>query len=223
VPDGLGYDDSEPPTIGLVRAATSWEDVQDHVKQVAPSGPRGNNRCMPAARIRPATPADTDGIGLAHVRSWQSAYRGKMPQDYLDGLDPAVRAETWRRIMAETEPSRGGVLAAVADGGITGFASFGPSRDHDTDPRRTGEVFAIYVDPDAWGTGTGRQLMASAAAELARLGYIDAILWVLDTNDRARRFYALAGWTEDGGSKTDASHGFAIAEVRYRKMLSRCG
>lgn len=61
---------------------------------------------MPAARIRPATLADTDGIGLAHVRSWQSAYRGKMPQDYLDGLDPAVRAETWRRIMAR--PSRHG-------------------------------------------------------------------------------------------------------------------
>lgn len=177
---------------------------------------------MPAARIRPATLADTDGLGLAHVRSWQSAYRGKMPQDYLDGLDPAVRAETWRRILAETEPSRGGVLAAVADGGITGFASFGPSRDHDTDPRRTGEVFAIYVDPDAWGTGTGRRLIASAAAELARLGYTDAILWVLDTNDRARRFYALAGWTEDGARKTDASRGFAITEVRYRKMLSRC-
>jgi hypothetical protein len=105
---------------------------------------------MPAAHIRPATHADAEGIGLAHVRSWQSAYRGKMPHDYLDGLDPAVRAETWRRIVAETDPSRGGVLAAVAEGdGITGFASFGPSRDYDTDPRRTGEVFAIYVDPDA--------------------------------------------------------------------------
>ena len=160
---------------------------------------------------------------MAHVRSWQSAYRGKMPQDYLDGLDPAVRAETWRRIMAETEPSRGGVLTAVAEsGGITGFASFGPARDPDTDQRRTGEVFAIYVDPDAWGTGTGRQLMAGAAAELARLGYTDAILWVLDTNDRARRFYALAGWKEDGASKTDGSRGFDIAEVRYRRTLGRC-
>ena len=178
---------------------------------------------MPAAHIRAATPADTEGIGLAHVRSWQSAYRGKMPQDYLHGLDPAVRAQAWRRIMAETEPSRGGVLAAVTDGGgITGFASFGPARDHDTDPRQTGEVFAIYVDPDAWGTGTGRLLMAGATAELARLGYTDAILWVLDTNDRARRFYALAGWAEEGTSKTDASRGFYITEVRYRTMLSRC-
>jgi ribosomal protein S18 acetylase RimI-like enzyme len=145
-----------------------------------------------------------------------------MPQDYLDGLDPAVRAEAWRRVMAETEPSRGGILAAVADGGgITGLASFGPSRDHDTDPRRTGEVFAIYVDPDAWGTGTGRELMAGAVAELARLGYADAVLWVLDTNDRARRFYARAGWAEDGASKADGSRGFDITEVRYRTTLSR--
>jgi GNAT superfamily N-acetyltransferase len=177
---------------------------------------------MPAAHIRAATLADTGGIGLAHVRSWQSAYRGKMPQDYLDGLDPADRAQTWRRVMTETEPSRGGVLAAVADGGgITGFASYGPSRDPDTDPRLTGEVFAIYVDPDAWGTGTGRELMAGAAGELARLGYTNAILWVLDTNDRARRFYALAGWAEDGAVKTDGSRGFDITEVRYRTMLSR--
>jgi ribosomal protein S18 acetylase RimI-like enzyme len=192
-------------------------------ERVVPPGRAGNNRRMPAAHIRPATLADTAGIGLAHARSWRSAYRGKMPQDHLDGLDPAVRAKTWRRIMAETEPSRGGVLAAVAEGGgITGFASFGPSRDRDADPRRTGEVFAIYVDPDAWGTGTGRQLMAGAVAELARLGYTEATLWVLDTNDRARRFYALGGWAEDGASKTDGSRGFDITEVRYRKMLSRC-
>lgn len=177
---------------------------------------------MPAAHVRPATLADTESIGLVHVRSWQSAYRGKMPQGHLDGLDPASRAEAWRRIMAETRPSRGGVLAAVAEGGaIIGFASFGPSRDHDTDPQRTGEVFAIYVDPDAWGTGAGRDLMAGAVAELTRLGYTDATLWVLDTNDRARRFYGLAGWAEDGASKTDGSRGFDITEVRYRKTLAR--
>jgi GNAT superfamily N-acetyltransferase len=86
----------------------------------------------------------------------------------------------------------------------------------------TGEVSAIYADPDAWSTGAGRALMTSAVAELARLGYADATLWVLDTNDRARRFYALAGWKEDGTSKTDGSRGFDIAEVRYRRTLGRC-
>jgi hypothetical protein len=45
---------------------------------------------------------------------------------------------------------------------------------------------------------------------------------VLDTNDRARRFYALAGWAEDGASKTDASRGFDITEIRYRRTLGHC-
>jgi GNAT superfamily N-acetyltransferase len=175
---------------------------------------------MAALFVRPATLADADGIGLVHVRSWQSAYRGKMPRDYLDGLDPASRSETWRRILEQTPPSRGGVHVVAADGDeIVGFASFGPSRDSDTDPRVTGEVFAIYADPDAWGTGTGRALMGSAVAELARLGYADAILWVLDTNDRARRFYALAGWEADGARKSDGSRGFEITEIRYRRTL----
>jgi len=175
---------------------------------------------MPAPLIRPATLADAEDMAVVHVRSWQSAYRGKMPQDYLDGLDPARRSESWRQIMQQARPSREGVLVAAAeDGGIVGFASFGPARDGDTDPQVTGEVFAIYADPDAWGTGTGRALMGSAVAELARLGYTEAILWVLDTNDRARRFYALAGWEEDGARKTDGIRGFDITEIRYRTTL----
>jgi hypothetical protein len=64
--------------------------------------------------------------------------------------------------------------------------------------------------------------LAGAVAELARLGYADAILWVLDANDRARRFYALAGREEDSASKTDGGRVFDIAEVRYRRTLGRC-
>ena len=30
--DGLSYDDSEPPSIGLVPPGTSWADVHDHIK-----------------------------------------------------------------------------------------------------------------------------------------------------------------------------------------------
>lgn len=197
--------------------------LRSNGNRVALPGRTEHNRRVSSVSVRPATLADAEGIGLVHVRSWQSAYRGKMPQEYLNGLDPARRAQVWRRIMEETEPSRGGLLVAVTEGGgITGFASFGPSRDSDTDPRGTGEVFAIYADPDAWGTGAGRALMTGTVAELARIGYTDAILWVLDTNDRARRFYTLAGWEEDGANKTDGNRGFNITEVRYRRTLGRC-
>jgi hypothetical protein len=30
--DSLTYDDSEPPSIALVPAGTSWEEVHDHIK-----------------------------------------------------------------------------------------------------------------------------------------------------------------------------------------------
>lgn len=171
--------------------------------------------------IRPAGLADAVQIARVHVRSWQAAYRGMMPQDFLDGLDPAYRAERWRSALADADPTRRGLLVATpGSGDIIGFASFGPSRDSDTEPQVTGEVYAIYADPDAWGTGAGRALMAGVVAQLARMGYTDAVLWVLEANDRARRFYTLAGWVEDGARRIDDSYGFDVAEVRYRRALA---
>ena len=57
-----------------------------------------------------------------------------------------------------------------------------------------------------------------SVAELGRLGHADAILWVLDGSDRACRFYALAGWAEDGARKTDGAAASApprFATARY--------
>jgi hypothetical protein len=42
--------------------------------------------------LRAATPRDALGVARVHVRSWQLAYRGLLPDDYLDQLTPANRA-----------------------------------------------------------------------------------------------------------------------------------
>ena len=179
---------------------------------------------MPGITIRPAVGADADAIAVVHVRSWQAAYRGLMPQDYLDQLDPARRAERWRQVLAETEPARGGVLVAqdeAAPGGprIVGFAGYQPTRDADSDPAVTGQLSTIYLVPEAWGTGTGRRLLAGAVTGLTAAGYADAALWVLDGNERACRFYAAAGWAPDGTHQDDNRAGFTLHELRYRRAL----
>jgi hypothetical protein len=46
--------------------------------------------------IRSAVAGDADAMGLLHVRAWQSAYRGVMPDAYLDGLEPEERVAMWR-------------------------------------------------------------------------------------------------------------------------------
>ena len=105
------------------------------------------------------------------------------------------------------------------DGAPAGFADCGPSRDDDSDQDTVGEVMAIYLNPDAWGMGLGRVLMAAALDHLAQAGYAEVTLWVLDTNVRAQRFYEAAGFAPDGAVKVDDSRGFPLRELRYRRSL----
>ena len=162
--------------------------------------------------VRPATPADADAMGRLHVRAWQAAYRGQMPDDYLDDLRAEDRAAYWDGVLRR-EGRRGVVLVAEQDGEVIGFAAAGPSPD----PEGVGELFAINLDPDHWGTGAGRALPRAARAELARLGFGELVLWVLPATARARRFYETAGWAADGSERTVEAMGVVVPEVRYRR------
>ena len=162
--------------------------------------------------VRPATVADAGAMGRLHVRAWQAAYRGHMPDDYLDGLRAEDRAAGWERFLGRRR-ERGAVLVAEQAGQVTGFANVGPAED----PAGAGELYAINVHPDAWGTGAGRALLEAAQAELARMGFTETVLWVLPANARARRFYEIAGWVSDGTERTMEVLGVVVPEVRYRR------
>jgi GNAT superfamily N-acetyltransferase len=168
--------------------------------------------------IRPAQPTDAAAIAEVHVRSWQDAYRGLLPQDYLDKLDVGRRRAGWDRILAATAWPGTGAFVAECSNGIIGFAHIGPARDED-EPDAVGEMTAIYVLARAWGAGAGRALMAAAVATLADAGFAEASLWVLDGNTRARGFYELAGWAVDGVDRVEERYGFPLREVRYRRTL----
>jgi ribosomal protein S18 acetylase RimI-like enzyme len=77
----------------------------------------------------------------------------------------------------------------------------------------------IYATPEAWGTGIGRGLMTAGLDRLASAGFGEVLLWVLDSNDRARRFYERAGFAADGATKDDVVAGTTVREVRYRREL----
>lgn len=98
---------------------------------------------------------------------------------------------------------------------MVGFASVGPCRDPDRPG--AGELYAIYLLPEAWGCGVGRELIIAGLDVLAGFKFAEATLWVLDTNARARRFYETAGWVIDDASRVEEGFGFPIPEVRYRR------
>ena len=106
-------------------------------------------------RIRPATTEDARPIAEVHVASWRHAYRGLLPDDYLDKFSVDEREALCLAWFADPGPSSGVLVAEDDAGRVVGFATFGPSRDDDA-PTGTGEVPAIYVDPAELGTGIGR-------------------------------------------------------------------
>lgn len=161
--------------------------------------------------VRRAVPEDAAAIGRIHVETWQAAYAGLLPAEFLAGLDVRERAETWRGVLARRP---GATHVAEAGGEVVGFADTGPARGE----AGAGELYAIYVRPGDWGTGAGRALIEAAEAALREVGFAEAILWVLTGNERAERFYRLAGWLPED-EKADVVAGVEVVERRYRKAL----
>ncbi|MGH8960238.1 MAG: GNAT family N-acetyltransferase [Jatrophihabitantaceae bacterium] len=170
--------------------------------------------------VRPAKAEDAAAIAVVHVRSWQGAYRGLLPQHFLDGLDAARRLAAWERSLAADDWPRSGALVAVDGADVIGFVHVLPSRDDDADPATVGEVSSIYVRPDVVGTGVGRSLMQGAIEALRSARYASATLWVLADNARAIAFYEAGGWRPDGTRKQDELAGVEITEARYRRALT---
>jgi GNAT superfamily N-acetyltransferase len=141
------------------------------------------------------------------VETWQAAYAHAFPPEQLDSQSVEERTALARRFPP--------TFLAELDGTIVGFVAVGASRDESAD----GELFAIYVHPDHWGTGIGRALIEAGEERLRELGHSEAFLWVLDDNPRARRFYEIAGWAADGTKRRIDVFGFDVPEVRYAKRL----
>jgi ribosomal protein S18 acetylase RimI-like enzyme len=167
--------------------------------------------------VVPATESDCRAVAELHVASWRAAYAEILPPDYLAGLSVDRREASWRQVLAE---ARSELLLARRGDAVVGFTSFGRSRDQDAPPAR-GEVWAIYVHPDAWSCGVGRRLLDATRERLVATGHDSVSLWVLAGNARAIRFYAAAGFEiEPGTEKEFELGGVRVREVRMVAVLA---
>jgi len=168
-----------------------------------------------AVTIREAELSDAVAIGQVHVESWRWAYRGHLPDETLDSLDPTAREQQWRSTMSDPSAS---VLVAIDRGAVVGFASTGPVDAEDAAPG-TAHLFAIYLAPAAAGRGIGRALLERAEEVMRAAGFTRATLWVLETNARARAFYERAGWAWDGTRSSHQVQCSNLPIVRYVRSL----
>lgn len=168
-------------------------------------------------RIRRAAVGDARRIAEIGVLGWQAAYRGILPAGFLDGLATAPREAAWRSMLESGEEGAPSWVAE-GEGGLQGYATSGPPRDEDV-PRSAGEVYGIYVVPEAWRAGAGRALLTAAVDHWRERGARELVLWVLEANARARAFYVALGWRADGTRRVASIAGDPLPEIRYRLRL----
>jgi len=159
--------------------------------------------------VRPFVQGDLESIGRVHSRSRQAAYAGLVPAAALEQVTPEAQVEVWRERLGLRATT---VLVADQDGVVVGFVSL-----LDTDDGT--ELNAIHVVPEVVGTGVGTALMAAAIGHARVEGKHVLHLFVIEDNERARRFYERTGWRLVGSAGTHDVGGAQVGIVRYELAL----
>lgn len=143
------------------------------------------------------TDEEIRGKARVHWRAWHEAYAGLVSQDYLDKLT-LEKCEK----MAFSWPDN--TIVAKDGETVAGFVCWG---DRGEEAPGIGEIFAMYVSSEYYGTGVAQRLMEAGLRQLG--AYPTVCLWVLKENGRAIRFYEKCGFRPDG---TESFHPNISAE-----------
>jgi GNAT superfamily N-acetyltransferase len=188
-------------------------------------------------QVRVAQPDDADAIAAAHIEGWRVGYRHVFPTEYLDAPEFASsRLERWRA-WTWNEFANSQLFVVLLRDRVVGFGHVGPERvepgcdqsgtDANPVPINSaaglgrGEVYGLYLHPDAWGSGAASALIARCHEYLRDEGYGEAVLWVLRDNPRARVFYEKSGWSATGLEMMfEPRQSAPVPEVQYVVRLS---
>jgi len=157
--------------------------------------------------IRYITASDNkNAISRIFEESWKYAYRGIVPQDYLDSIPKG-------RWVKRLDIPGWYTMVCIENGEYIGTCSFCKSRFENYPD--LGEIISIYFLPDYMGKGYGKQLLKTVLDELKKQGFAEVFLWVFEENSRARQFYEGCGFSCTDEYLDDTIGGKNLREVRY--------
>jgi ribosomal protein S18 acetylase RimI-like enzyme len=164
---------------------------------------------MPAITVNKAIESDAESLANVLCRSWRDSYASWIEEAELARrTNVESRKKTFDMMLKEGKAT---LLLAKWDGIPCGLCCYGPSRDPDLSDRT--EIISLYTLKEYWGKKVGLALMDHALANIESPG---VFLWVIQENQRARKFYEKSGFVQDGSQKSIFGN---VAEVRYQKNL----
>lgn len=171
---------------------------------------------MSSYEVRPAVMRDAQAIVDIHAAATQAAYAGIVPEELLNAQPMAKRLQNWRDAIEFGDPQ---VQVAMHAGEPVGFVAYDRSRDKGTKPT-VGEIWAIHVKPALWDEGVGLALWDAAREGLEDEGCTSVTVWIPLRNERAMRFFDLAGFKRElTTARTTPFGDIRIEEMRLKRAL----
>jgi ribosomal protein S18 acetylase RimI-like enzyme len=155
--------------------------------------------------LRPARPDDAGEIAAIWYQGWRDGHLGHVP----DALTAARTEDSFQLRAAQRVDE---TVVASVDGAVAGFIMVVDD-----------EVEQVYVSGAHRGTGVAASLLAEAERLVKEAGYPRAWLAVVAGNDRARRFYARQGWTDDGLIDYPAASADGPIHIPAHRYIKRVG
>jgi len=167
--------------------------------------------------VRFATKKEAAEVAQLHLLATRAAYAGQVPEAHWDATPMVKRVSYWKEAIEYGEPQ---VMVAVEGGSIVGFVGFDRSRDPKS-KNTTGEIWAIYADPDRFGEGVGLALWDAAREGLLEEGCTEVTIWVPLLHERTVRFHELAGFKREMNTARTVPFGSVkVEEVRMKRALA---
>lgn len=171
---------------------------------------------MSAIEIRPATIHDAKTIADIHASAAQATYGSLLPEARFDAMPLDKRVRQWREAVEFGDPQ---VQVAVDEGITVGFVAYDRSRDPKSKPT-TGEIWALYLRESHWGRGFGVALWDAARDGLEEEDCTQVTVWVPLANERALRFFTLAGFKRElNTARTAPIGGVKVEEIRLKRAI----
>lgn len=169
---------------------------------------------MMNGKIIKATADDSPTISNILAKTWRIAYKGIVPQSYLNSLPDDYWSDPFRNWINNN------LLTAwlICENAVpVGCIAYGHSREEKFS--NWCEIVSIYVLPGYWRKGYGRSLLEKALSDLTQKGYRHCYLWVLKENYRARKFYEKHGFRCNQDEYYMEIHNKVVTGVRYVTAL----
>ena len=165
--------------------------------------------------VREMIEADCKAVGALYSAAWREGYKGLLPKELLDKITPE-RYEVRSHVNGFLNE---GSFVAVEGERIVAHCH---ARAADEPKMRGwGEIHTLYTHPEYWRQGCGTAVFRRAEEWLYDRGFDDVYLYVLESNERAERFYRSQGFFPNMDTLCCDLGGEVVTDNRFIKHYPR--